>query len=81
MPPYPKNFFCGVRGFFPKLLEIQRKGNQMEDIKETPDMYWKNKMEISKSKLKRTGSRIKGTNPRALGTNPRALKEKESKSE
>jgi len=53
----------------------------MEVIKETPDMYWNNKMEISKSKLKRSGSRVKGTNPRALGTNPRALKKKESKGE
>ena len=53
----------------------------MNEIKETPDMYWSNKMEISKRKLKRSGSRIKGTNPRALGTNPRALKKKESQSE
>jgi hypothetical protein len=53
----------------------------MEKIKETPEMYWNNKMEISKSKLKRSGSRALGTNPRALGTNPRALRKKELESE
>jgi hypothetical protein len=53
----------------------------MNEITETPDMYWSNKMEISKNKLKRNGSRSKGTNPRALGTNPRAIKQKKSKDE
>ena len=53
----------------------------MDEIKETPDMYWSNKMKIGKNKLKRNGSRSKGTNPRALGTNPRAMKQKKSKDE
>ena len=53
----------------------------MDEIKETPDTYWSNKMVISKNKLKRNGSRSKGTNPRALGTNPRAMKQKKSKDE
>ena len=53
----------------------------MNEIEETPDMYWRNKMEISKGKLKRNGSRSKGINPRALGTNPRAMKQKKSKDE
>lgn len=53
----------------------------MEQVKEVPEMYWKNKMEITKKKLKRKGSRSKGTNPRALGTNPRAMKLKELQGE
>ncbi len=53
----------------------------MEKIKETPEMYWKNKMEITKKKLKKRGSRSRGTNPRALGTNPRAMKSKELQGE